>query len=107
MVLNDYGVSDDCINIDSYGEICVNCGCCSMNPNYRDRIIRQIRYYKRMLNEEYSFDNWIENESMRRHQEEVIKANILDFKREIRKCKKILRCLNPERYKNERRLGNG
>lgn len=29
-----YAVSEDCINIYSYGEICVRCGCCeSEEPN--------------------------------------------------------------------------
>ena len=36
----DYAVSNDCINHWSYGDLCVRCGCCSSNPNYKDRITR-------------------------------------------------------------------
>lgn len=97
MGIVDYDISDDCINANSYGEICVKCGCCSRNQNYRDRIIRQIKYYKEMLNEEYAFDGWDENEYTRKHQEEVVGANILYFNRKIRRCKKILRCLKNSR----------
>lgn len=97
MIHIDYAVSDDCINAYTYGEICVHCGCCSRNPNYRDRIIRQIRYYKEMLNEEYDFDQWSKNENLRKIQEKNVKLNILYFKRKIRRCKKILRCLKSEK----------
>lgn len=100
MIYIDYVVSDDCINSNSYGMICVKCGCCSRNPNYRDRIIKQIKYYKEMLKEEYDFEAWDKNEDGRKFQEKVIKANILYFKRKIRRCKKILHCLKtPEKYK--------
>lgn len=91
--IDDIGTSDDCINVSSFGEICIGCGCCSYNPNYRDRIIHQIRYYKEMLKHEQSFDIYGEHEQIRKMQEENIKANILYFKREIRLCKKILRTL--------------
>lgn len=93
----DYEVSGDCINANSYGMICVKCGCCNRNQNYRDRIIRKIKYYKEMLNEEYIFDFWDENEYARKHQEKVVCENILFFKRKIRRCKKILRCLKKVR----------
>lgn len=87
----DYAVSDDCINIYSYGEICVHCGCCSRNPNYMDMIRRRIKYYKEMLAEQYSFSDWCENEKLRALQERNVKANILYYKRKIRLCKRILR----------------
>lgn len=91
MIHIDYAVSDDCINLYSYGEICVGCGCCSRNPNYRDMIRRRIKYYKRMLEEQYSFSNWFDDEKWRKVQEQNRKANILYFKRKIRLYKKILR----------------
>lgn len=87
----DYAVSEDCINIYSFGEICVGCGCCSRNANYRDMIRRRIKYYKEMLAEQYSFSDWCENEKLRALQERNVKANIIYFKRKIRLCKKILR----------------
>ena len=88
----DFAPSKDCINTWSYGMICVYCGCCSRNPNYRDRLIKQIRYYKECLKEEYSFSNWDENEYWRKRQEKNVKENILYYKRKIRRCKKLLRC---------------
>lgn len=87
----DYAVSEDCINLYSFGEICVHCGCCSRNPNYMDMIRRRIKYYKEMLAEQYSFSDWCENEKLRALQKRNVKANIIDFKRKIRLCKKILR----------------
>ena len=89
----DYGVSEDCINIHSYGMICVHCGCCSYNPNFRDRTRRQINYYKRMLVEEYNFSNWFEDTKWRALQEKNVKANITYFKRKIRRLKKIMKTL--------------
>ena len=89
----DYGITDDCINHWSYGEICVRCGCCSNNPNYKDKTIRTIRYYKECLKEEENFNWWDEDEFWRKVQERNVKSNILWYKRKIRKYKKILRTL--------------
>lgn len=87
------GVSDDCINIYSYGEICVHCGCCSRNPNYRDRVIRLIRYYKESLEDERNFSYRDDDERWRKIQEKNVSLNILYDKRKIRMYKKILRTL--------------
>ena len=87
----DFDVSKDCINTWSYGEICAKCGCCSRNPNYRDRLIRRIRCYKESLKEEYSFSDWDSEEYWRKVQEKNVKANILYDKRKIRLYKKLLK----------------
>lgn len=92
----DYAVSDDCINHWSYGTICVKCGCCSRNPDYRDMMRQRVKYYKECLAEQYSFSNWCDSEKMRALQERNIKANILYFKRKIRLYKKILRTMRKE-----------
>ena len=89
----DYAVSEDCINIYSYGEICVGCGCCSRNPNYKDRMIQQLRYYKQRLEEEYTFNEWEEESKWRKIQEKNVQSNILYYKRKIRTCKKTLRTM--------------
>lgn len=94
MIHIDYGVTDDCININSYGEICVRCGCCSryegiLSP--RERTIRKIRYYRQRLQEQYAFDGWIE--PFRKIQERNIALNVLYCKRQIRKYRKVLRTL--------------
>lgn len=93
MIFIDSGVSEDCINIYSYGEICVGCGCCSRNPDYRNMIISRIRYYKQRLYYNQHIDNWYEDEEMRKFQEKIVKNNILFYKRKIRLNKKILRTL--------------
>lgn len=86
----DYGVSDDCINHNSYGEICVNCGCCSNNPDYRDRYIRTMRYYKNELNELYEFEVY-EDDRYREIQEKNKQSGIVYYKKQIRLYKKLLR----------------
>lgn len=80
MVYVDYVALRDCINSDSYGMICVGCGCCSRNPDYRDMIICRIRYYKQQLNESQYFDDWEEDERWRKLQEKNVKSNILYYK---------------------------
>lgn len=92
-MLIDYSISTDCINPNSYGEICLLCGCCSLNTDYRDRTIRKIRLCKDLLKREYLFDLWDENSDLRIIQERNMRLNILYFKRKIRMQKKILRCL--------------
>lgn len=91
MIHIDYAVSKDCINTWSYGMICVKCGCCSRNPNYRDRLIRRIRYYKGDLKEQYAFSSWDSDGYWRKVQEKNVKANILYDKRKIRLYKKLLK----------------
>lgn len=87
----DYAVRENCINIYSYGMICVHCGCCGCNQNYRNMIRRRITYYKERLEEQYSFSDWVDDEKWRKVQEQNLKANIIYFKRKIRLYKKILR----------------
>lgn len=86
-------VSEDCINRNSYGVICVLCGCCSRNSNYKDRIIRTIKYYKECLEEQYNFNRWSDDGYLKKIQERNVKSNILYFKRKIRMYKKILKTL--------------
>ena len=86
-------ISKDCINHYSYGMICVRCGCCSYNANYRNRILCTIEYYKECLEEQYKFNRWSDDEILRKIQEENVKSNILYFKRKIRMYKKILKTL--------------
>ena len=90
----DYGVSSDCINLHSYGNICIRCGYCSYNPNYRDRIIKCIRYYKEMLKEKESFNGWFYNKpDLIEIQKINIFSDIKYYKRKIRICKKVLKTM--------------
>lgn len=85
----DYFCSSDCINIYSHGEICVHCGCCSRNTDYKDRLKCNLKYYNERLEEELNFDNW--DEEFIELQKKNVRSNILYFKRKIRTVKKILR----------------
>lgn len=87
MIFKEIDVSGKCINIDSYGEICLNCGCCDRNKNYKDMIRRRIQMYRKRLKDEYDFP--IRDEFQKR----IIKANIKYFKRKIRLYKKIMKTL--------------
>lgn len=83
-----YGVSDDCINIYSYGEICVRCGCCEAEePDEKKRIANQIEYYSERLEEEKNFDNWDDDEKRRKIQEKNVKENIEYFEKKIKELK--------------------
>ena len=77
----DVGIRKRCWNlIDSYGEICVGCGCCS-----DDKLIRyqaRIECLKRWLEHEMNFDNWMDG--FRELQEKNRKANIRYYKRRLR-----------------------
>ena len=90
-IVIDMAVSETCINPNSYGEICVQCGCCNKNQDHRDRIIKQIRLYKELLQETYLFDNWSKDRQMLLIQKRNKERNVLYFKRKIRVLKKILR----------------
>ena len=87
----DFAVRKNCWNLyDSYGEICVGCGCCSSDP--RERCEARLKVTERMLKEQLDFDDWMEGweETQRKN----IKANIAYFKRRIRYYKKRLQELS-------------
>ena len=86
------GVGKNCWNFyDSYGEICVGCGCCSPNP--LDRAKARLAFCERRLEEEKAFDGWIEG--MKELQEKNRQSNIRYFKRRIRYYKKRIEMLKP------------
>mgnify|MGYP001624345185 CR=1 FL=1 len=87
----DTPVSKSCVNPNSYGEICVQCGCCEKNPDYRDRVIKQTRLYKELLAESRLFDEWDEDNGLAVIQKRNMERNILYYKMQIRLLKKILR----------------
>lgn len=93
MIHIESAVSKDCINLYSFGEICVGCGCCSRNPDYRNMIISRIRYYKQRLYTSQHYNDWDKDEQCRKFQEKIVKDNILYYKRKIRLNNKILRTL--------------
>ena len=79
----DFQVRKNCWNLyDSYGEICVHCGCCAKDKMARYKA--RLRVLERWLEDQYAFDMWDEDESLRKVQEQNVKANIRSFKRMIR-----------------------
>lgn len=86
----DWAVRENCWNLyDSYGQICVGCGCCSSDPKVRAE--SRLRVCKRMLQEQYDFDDWDEDEGWKETQQKNIRLNIQYFKRRVRYYEKRLK----------------
>lgn len=85
-----FSVSKRCRNpYESYGEICVGCGCCSSNKLRAARA--QMALYMRLLEEKRRFDGWFYDdpqilELQRKNNAESIKY----FEDEIAKYRKIV-----------------
>ena len=81
-IIIDRPVIDRCWNLyDSYGEICVCCGCCSKDPLTRvkariDVLIRRIGYYE-------AFDSWFADPNLRALQEQNIAKDLKALKRQL------------------------
>jgi hypothetical protein len=67
---------ENCINGDSYGEICVRCNACGRFDKSTQKECA-IKMYKRQLQEQYNFNGWIEG------QKRNIESNIQYFKKKI------------------------
>ena len=89
----DVGVKSNCWNLyDSYGEICVGCGCCSKDPVERAKA----RYYVALehLKHFENFDSWSEDINMRKIQERNVKSSIKYYKKKLRYYQKRVKGLN-------------
>ena len=79
----DYAINDKCWNMyDSYGEICVGCGCCS-----KDKAVRQKARYefcKRRIEDAESFDDWFDDDRLRAIQEKNVKSTLKYYRRLLR-----------------------
>ena len=76
----DYAVMKDCINPDSWGTICAGCNACGRIDKSKQNE-SALKLYKELLQQQYEFDNWIEE--CREIQESNIEANIKYFKTKI------------------------
>lgn len=77
----DYSALDNCKNLeDSFGEICVRCNACGRYDKNTQKECA-LNLYKRLLKEEYEFNDWIEG--MEEIQRKNIEANIEYYKRRI------------------------
>ena len=71
----------DCINPDSYGEICVRCNACGRGDKATQKECG-LKLYKRLLQEQHEFDNW--HEGSEELQEKNRLLNIKYFEDKIR-----------------------
>ena len=104
MIIIDKPITDKCWNIyDSYGEICVHCGCCSKDPVKRanaryELCLERIAH----LN---AFDGWDKDPEIRALQERNIKHDLKYFNERLRYYKKRLkelkRCRDGEKCKTQ------
>ncbi len=80
-----FAVKKECINPDSYGEICVGCGCCS-----KDKTIRypaRLKLYTELLERDLNFKYW--TKGFKRIQKRNIKLGITYNKRRIAIYKRL------------------
>ena len=73
-------VTGDCINNDSYGEICVHCNACGRFDKSTQKQCA-LKMYKEKLQEEYDFDDWIDG--FEKLQRSNVASNIEYFKKKI------------------------
>ena len=92
-VIIDTPIIDKCWNLyDSYGEICVHCGCCSKDPltRYNARIEVLLRWIEQCE----TFDGWIADSSLKAIQEKNIARDLKAYRRKLRYYKKKMERLN-------------
>jgi hypothetical protein len=82
-------ITKDCINPDSYGEICVGCGCCSKDKSVR--YPARLKLYQEDLHGQLHFTDWIKG--WERLQKRNIKSNITYCKRRIAIYKRLVNSL--------------
>lgn len=81
-------VRPDCWNLyQSFGEICVHCGCCSDDPSIR--FPARISVAKETMNEKKKFSNWAWTGDLKRVQIKNIQADLRFGAREIRKYRRL------------------
>lgn len=86
----DYATSVDCWNPhESYGEICVGCGCCSKDKTTRYKARYEL--CQRMIEELVSFDGWFDDPEVRALQEQNIKTDLKYFRGRMRYYKKMMK----------------
>lgn len=83
-------VKDNCYNLgDSYGMVCVRCGCCAEDE--KTRVLARLALHRRWLSYFKQFDGWFEEEDLRALQEKNISEDIQYQKKQIAFYEKELR----------------
>ena len=78
----DCGVKKNCYNpFESYGEICVGCGCCSEDELTAAKA--RLALHRRLLEELENFNNWFDDPEMRDIQKRNVEASIKWSKEQI------------------------
>lgn len=86
----DYGCKRNCWNpFDSYGEICVGCGCCSKDK--KTRYNARLELAKRMLKDKLHFELWLDDEEWVKIQERNILCDIHYWERTIKRYERLLK----------------
>ena len=91
----DFGIKNNCWNLyDSYGEICVGCGCCS-----KDKLVRAKARFDVILSQidrcEH-FDGWSNDIGLRKLQEENIESDLKYFRKKLQYYRKKIEELERE-----------
>lgn len=77
-------VTKDCINHDSYGEICVWCNCCGRIDKATMKEA-QIKYFEEQLERLLDFDGWMKGFKL--IQKKNVKADIKFYKKKLAELK--------------------
>ena len=91
------GVKKNCWNpYDSYGEICVGCGCCSDDP--LERAKARLAVSEEHLQRDIEFDQWSDDPEWRAIQEKNRKANIKYNRRRVYYYRKRMKDLEANEW---------
>ena len=71
----DYAVADDCINIASYGVVCVKCNACGRFNKETQRECA-LRMWMDELYNQFHFNAWFDDEGIKALQKKNIESNI-------------------------------
>lgn len=86
----DFQPMKDCWNMyDSYGEICVQCGCCSEDP--KTRYQARLEVSKDHLEQERSFIDWSDDPELRAMQEQNVQSSTEYWQKNIEEYEQKLK----------------
>lgn len=84
----DFAQGTKCWNLYETIYSCIGCGCCAKDKKARYK--NRVRVLKRVLKEQYNFNNWDDDPELKAIQERNIKSNIRYLKKKLRYYKKLL-----------------
>ena len=94
-VMIDHAVSKRCWNpYESYGEICVGCGCCSKDKAKRYKARYEL--CQRRIDDLVSFDGWFDEPELRELQERNIATDLKHFRQRMAYYRKKLEGIRDE-----------